>query len=475
MSRPSRPVTPRVVATALFMGSLTLFGSVALSLHPALADMGRGELARAVDSLFTDDGAAADATLDPVPPLALQGADREEEAADAPAEPSWVRYTIKKGDTLGKVLPAHGMPTRAVLEAAKPHHDLSKLRVGEELEFLIPPAVDSDDAVDGATAAPAAQALRMELSQDRTLLVQRTETLEEGASEPTVTWEARLDEIIYERRQGVREFVVESTLWGAAVRAGLQPADIVGLANVYRYDIDFNSEVRQGARARMVVEELWLNNEFVRLGAPLAVRFENKGEQYVAIRYEDGDRDAAYYDDEGKARKKPFLRSPLKFSRVTSGFNPRRFHPVLKKRRPHNGVDFGAPEGTPVYAVGNGKVTTARVNGGHGRFVKIDHAGPYASSYSHLSRIAVRSGQTVKQGQIVGYVGSTGLATGPHLHYQFWKNGKYVNPLTVKLPNDGSQDVKDRKGFAAWRDRLLADLDAGQEVQDTEVVLADAE
>jgi murein DD-endopeptidase MepM/ murein hydrolase activator NlpD len=146
---------------------------------------------------------------------------------------------------------------------------------------------------------------------------------------------------------------------------------------------------------------------------------------------------------------------------------------VLKRSRPHNGVDFGAPTGTPVYAVGDAVVSFAGTSGGHGRFVKLDHEGPYESSYSHLSRISVRKGQKVRQGDLLGYVGSTGLATGPHLHYQFWVNGRYANPLTVPLPK-GGESVPDaeRAAFEAHRDALLARLDAADA---DEIAVADAD
>lgn len=351
-------------------------------------------------------------------------------------QPSWTVHEIARGEALGTILPRYGLPTTSVLDAARPHHDLAKLQAGQNLRFLTPPGGDSPTEV------------HYKLGMDETLVVYK-----EGDA-----WSARVDAVTYDRRIATREFEVTTSLWQAAVDAGLHPRDIVGLAGVYQWDIDFNTEIRAGARVRMVVEELWDEEGFARLGAPLAVVMRNGTKDYTAIRFEDGDREAQYYDTKGRARKKPFLRSPLKFSRVTSGFNRNRYHPVLKKRRPHNGVDFGAPTGTPVHAVGDGRVTFSGTNGGHGRFVKLDHAGPYASSYSHLSRLNVKKGQRVRQGQVIGYVGSTGLATGPHLHYQFWVNGKYVNPLTVKLPSDGAPAVKDKSGFNAWRDRWLAEL-----------------
>jgi murein DD-endopeptidase MepM/ murein hydrolase activator NlpD len=381
------------------------------------------------------------------PSLAQAAAPAE---AEAPAQPVWTAHEISRGEALGTILPNYGMPTGAVRTAALPHHDLAKIRAGQVLRFLTPSGAETPTE------------LHYKLGMDETLVV-----FQDGEG-----WAARVDAVTYERKVATREFEVTTSLWQAAVDAGLHPRDIVGLAGVYRFDIDFNTEIRAGARVRMVVEELWDDEGFARLGAPIAVVMTNGGKDYTAIRYQDGDKDPQYYDTQGRARKKPFLRSPLKFSRVTSGFNRNRYHPVLKRRRPHNGVDFGAPKGTPVHAIGDGKVTFSGTNGGHGRFVKLDHAGPYASSYSHLSKLTVKKGQRVRQGQIIGYVGSTGLATGPHLHYQFWVNGKYVNPLTVKLPSAGVPAVQDKAGFAAWRDRWLAEL--GPEADTGAAAVADA-
>ncbi len=446
---------PRVVAMALLASACVLLGVAVLDKLPttALVDRDPAE----------DTGAAADAPLDR---WALDGDDAPSlvdlarslpvdplpgEAAPGPDEPRFTEHTIGRGEALGLILPRFGLPTAAVLAAAKPHHDLSRIRAGKVLRFKTEPG------------AEAPSELHYALDQDRTLVVYIDEEAESG-------WSARVDEVTYDTKLATREFEVTSTLWAAAVEAGLQPADIAGLAGVYRFDLDFNTEVRAGARVRMVVEELWTGGEFVRLGTPVAVELTNSGKEYVAIHFQDRDNEPAYYDAQGRARKKAFLRSPLKFSRVTSGFNKNRYHPVLKRKRPHYGVDFGAPTGTPVHAVGDGVVSLAGTHGGHGRHVKLDHAGPYESSYSHLSRIAVKRGQKVRQGQIIGYVGSTGLATGPHLHYQFWVDGKYVNPLTVKLPSEGTPAIQDTSGFAAWRDHHLSLLD-----EDDGSVVADAQ
>jgi murein DD-endopeptidase MepM/ murein hydrolase activator NlpD len=351
--------------------------------------------------------------------------------------PAWVSYTVRRGDTLSALMPRFGVRSHEVREAALEVHDLAKLRIGRELSFLVD--------VDGVTAL----AVRYPLDADRTLILDRTD---EG-------WESSVDEVAYERRLGTRHLVVTSTLWEAAIEAGLRGEDVASMARVMQYDLDFNTQIRAGATADLVVQELWQDGELTKLGRTEALVLTNAGRSYTAMRFE-VDGEAGYYDAEGVSRKGTFLRSPLAFSRVTSGFTKRRFHPILKRNRPHHGVDFGAPTGTPVRAVGDGTVTMAGTHGGHGRFVKLDHAGPHASSYSHLHRVLVKKGQKVRQGDLIGEVGSTGLATGPHLHYQFWVNDLYVDPMTVELPRTNQLTPSDMGAFEERRDAWLAMLES---------------
>jgi len=346
---------------------------------------------------------------------------------------------------LGLLLEPYGLPIWDLLDAAAPHHDLVQLRVGRTLDLLF---VDDD---------PNPQAVRYSLDEDHTLVVSRE------AGELEDTWTGRVDAIEYEVRLSHRTIRVESTLWEAALEVGMRARDVANLATVFEFDIDFNTEVQAGATATVIIEELWRDGELAKLGVPWAALFRNDGDEVLALRFESPTGDVGYYDEKGRSRKRAFLRSPLAFSQVTSGFNLKRFHPVLKKTRPHYGTDFGAPTGTPIRAVGQGRVVHAGRNGGHGRFVKIEHPGGYQSSYSHLSRIKVRHGQTIKQGDIIGNVGATGLATGPHLHYQFWKNGRFVNPMTVDLPRDEVVPRAQRVAFEAERDRLLHRLEAAEE------------
>ena len=327
-------------------------------------------------------------------------------------EPEWKHYTVSKGDVLGSILPKFGLSTNEIRNAALSIHDLANLRIGQELQFQFMPNATIPNEI------------HMSLGEDDTLVIQQTD---DG-------WIANKESVIYETKMGYREFVVESSLWNAAIQGGLRARDIAQMAHVLQYDIDFNTEIRKGAKAQLLVEEFYQDGEFVKLGAALVLRFINQDKEYLAIRYTDSKDITAYYDDKGISRESPFLRSPLAFSRVTSNFNPKRFHPILKKKRPHNGTDFGAKTGTPVRSVSDGVVTYAGRNGGHGNFVKIKHQNPYQTSYSHLSKISVKKGQKVKKGQVIGKVGSTGASTGPHLHYQVWKNGRFVDAMKVKFP-----------------------------------------
>lgn len=360
---------------------------------------------------------------------------------------------IAAGDSLGTILSQVGLSTTAVHAAALEITDLANIRAGRTFTFR----QWNDEAPHRITYA---------LGEDETLVLDNY----------TGEWRARLDAVEYEAIPARRSFEVRTSLWEAATDAGLRPADIVEVAKVFQYEIDFNTEVRQGMTVEVVADELWHDGEPVKLGQPHLVRLRNPKssgseiKEYVAIHYTHADGEThGYYSPEGMARKKAFLRSPLEFSRVTSGFDRKRYHPVLKRTRPHYGVDFGAPTGTPIRAVADGVVTYAATNGGHGRFVKIDHAGPYKTSYSHLSRINVKKGEHVTQGQIIGKVGSTGLATGPHLHYEFWKGSSRVDPLKVDLPLTEPLPDGEKPAFFAVRDRWMAML------EDDAPVLASAE
>jgi len=232
------------------------------------------------------------------------------------------------------------------------------------------------------------------------------------------------------------EGIVESSLFGAMETAGAGPELAVRMAQIYQWDIDFLRDLRQGDRFVVVVDRHTVDGEFYEWGTIFAARFVNGKRTLDAVVYPDNNGRLGYYDIEGLPLRKQFLRSPLKFSRVTSRFSMIRYHPVLKRRMPHYGVDYGAPVGTPVLVTADGTVTLAGRNGGGGNMVTARHTNGYETNYLHLSRYGkgVRRGARVVQGQIIGYVGSTGLSTGPHLDYRVKLNGRWINPLSISSP-----------------------------------------
>jgi murein DD-endopeptidase MepM/ murein hydrolase activator NlpD len=232
------------------------------------------------------------------------------------------------------------------------------------------------------------------------------------------------------------EGVVESSLFGAVEAAGGGAELAVRMAQIYQWDIDFLRDLRKGDRFVVVADRQSVEGEFFGWGTIFAARFVNGKRTLDAVVYPDDNGRLGYYDLEGHPLRKQFLRSPLKFSRVTSRFSKNRYHPVLKRRMPHYGVDYGAPVGTPVRATADGTVTLAGRNGGGGNMLTVRHTNGYETNYLHLSRYgkAVRRGVRVSQGQVIGYVGSTGLSTGPHLDYRVKLNGRWINPLTISSP-----------------------------------------
>jgi murein DD-endopeptidase MepM/ murein hydrolase activator NlpD len=320
---------------------------------------------------------------------------------------------IPQGSSFGPLVSAWGVPEATVRAAAAELHDLANIRPDRELAVVLR---DGEEAAVG---------VRYAVDADQTVVVSRGA---DGA------WTAALDAVVYTPSETTMVLTIASSLWQAALDAGLRPGDLFRLAAVFEYEVDFNTEVHAGDQLAFVAEVLSAEGRPDKLGTLHAVRFDNAGKRREVVRFEHADGEVGYYHPDGTASRRAFLRSPLEFSRVTSGFNPRRYHPILKTRRPHNGTDFGAPTGTPVRVVADGKVVEARVAGGHGNFVKVVHDNGFATSYSHLSRILVKTGQRVRQGDHIGRVGSTGLATGPHLHYQMWKNGQYVDPMRVQIP-----------------------------------------
>ncbi|NDP41992.1 MAG: peptidoglycan DD-metalloendopeptidase family protein [Aromatoleum sp.] len=244
---------------------------------------------------------------------------------------------------------------------------------------------------------------------------------------------------------------IRSSLFGAADAIGLPDAVTIQLADVFAGDIDFYKDIQRGDRFSVVYEMRYVEGEAVGAGRIVAAEFSNRGKEFRAYLWRDAGGAESYYAQDGSALRKAFLRSPMEFSRVTSGFSNSRFHPILRTWRAHKGIDYAAPVGTPVRATGNGKLLFAGVEGGYGKVIHLQNSGAYSTLYAHLSRFApqLKPGARIAQGEVIGYVGQTGWATGPHLHYEFRVANEQRDPLTIALPGGEPLPAADRAAFMA--------------------------
>ncbi len=264
-----------------------------------------------------------------------------------------------------------------------------------------------------------------------------------------------------------RHGTIDHSLFVASQRAGLHDSVTMRFAEIFQWDVDFVLDIRAGDVFHVLLEELYLNEQFIGYGDILAAELVNRGDVYRAVLFRDSNGRSNYYDSAGKSMRKAFLRAPVKFTRISSNFNLRRKHPLWNRAMPHRGIDYAAPTGTPVLASGDGKVIEADKTGPNGNFVVIRHGEQFVTKYLHLSRIArgVRANATVRQGQTIGYVGSTGWATGPHLHYEFLVHGVHKNPRTVLLPDADPVPNVELERFRQTAEPLFALLDSRKQTQ----------
>jgi murein DD-endopeptidase MepM/ murein hydrolase activator NlpD len=256
--------------------------------------------------------------------------------------------------------------------------------------------------------------------------------------------------------------IIESSLWNALVGNNMSPNLVNELSsNIYAWTIDF-FRVQKGDYFYIVFEERFVENKFIGIGRVYAANFNHQGQDYYAFYFEEEENFGDYFDENGGALRKAFLRAPLNYSRISSSFSKRRRHPVTGKIKPHLGTDYAAPTGTPILSTANGTITEARYKRNNGNYVKVRHNSTYSTQYLHMSKIksGIRPGVRVKQGDVIGYVGSTGLATGPHVCYRFWKNGVQVNPYKQKLPP--SKPVKEHniQAYSELKDSLMSILNS---------------
>ena len=254
---------------------------------------------------------------------------------------------------------------------------------------------------------------------------------------------------------------INRSLYQDARAAGLSNNLIMNLAGVFQWDIDFVLDIRQGDEFIVIYEEYYRDGEKVRDGDILAAEIVNRGERIQAVRYTDPSGRSDFYSPDGDSMRRTFLRAPLEYMRISSHFNPNRRHPVLNRIRAHRGVDYAAPTGTPIRAAGDGRITLRGRHGGYGNTVQIQHGERFSTLYAHMNRFANghRVGSRVQQGEVIGYVGQTGLATGPHLHYEFLVDGVHRNPVTVDFPSADPVAEEYRDDFLATTASLVAHLD----------------
>ncbi len=349
------------------------------------------------------------------------------------------RHEVSEGDTAGSILRAMGAPA-AMLNAAG--NGLDRLSIGDEI------LIDWREGED--------QPFRLRLLHD-----------------PAFTFEIARTGDKYKSRQVPVPYVVEemaaavtvtSSLWEAATSVGFSPSQVINLAKIFEYDVDFNTELVEGAKFRLVLDRLTGDDGEQRVGDIRAAILDNGGKSFTAIRYRTSDGEVGWYAADGSARRKAFLRSPIEFSRVTSGFSSGRRHPILGTMRAHKGVDLAAPSGTPIRSVADGVVTQSGWAGGHGNHIELRHEGGYITGYSHLSSIGVKRGEKVRQGQLIGRVGSTGMSTGPHLHYEFMVNGVHKDPMKQIVPVTRPLPEAEKPAFLALRDEILPQLEGAKEI-----------
>jgi murein DD-endopeptidase MepM/ murein hydrolase activator NlpD len=332
-----------------------------------------------------------------------------------PPASEWTTLEVKQGQTLSTLFDAQGIgPDQwmAMLDAGGDAKQLKRIQPGDKIEIR-----KNGDQVDE---------VRFAFDDLRTLQLQRVDDKFEAT---TLTAEL-------EHRVRTVTGTIDSSLFNAGQKSGLPMRMVMELAELFRYDIDFALDIRDGDRFTVVHEELYKDGEKVRDGDMLAAEFVNQGKVHRAVRFIDTDGRSAFYTPDGQSLRKAFFRTPLDVIRVSSPFDLHRRHPILNTIRAHKGVDYAAATGTPIKATGDGKVEFIGMKNGYGRVVMLQHGSNYETLYAHMSRFrdGLREGARVSQGQVIGYVGASGLATAPHLHYEFHVNGVYKNPVNIVLP-----------------------------------------
>jgi len=354
-----------------------------------------------------------------------------------PATARSVDVTLHRGDTLLSVLVRFGLDraaAHAMVETVRPFVSPRRIRAGESLQLLIHP---QDKTVQG-----------LEYTQDDSIV--RVTSTDQG-------WSVERSSIPSVRTHKVIRGSIVESLYQSGVDAGLTPLQVMELATIFEYDIDFFSDFHPGDRFSVLFEEIRYADGRREPGQLLAAELEAGEEPFQAF-YFVGQGGASYFSADGHALRRSFLRAPLNYRKISSTYNPKRRHPIFRMLRPHLAIDYAAPAGTPVVSIGKGQVTFAGWRGGYGNLVEVRHPSGYVTRYAHFSRIAagIRKGKRIDQGEIVGFVGETGHATGPHLHFEILRNGRKLNFLALRIAPADQLAGAELERFAREREKRLA-------------------
>jgi murein DD-endopeptidase MepM/ murein hydrolase activator NlpD len=345
-----------------------------------------------------------------------------------------VKYEIKSGDTLSTVLSLQGITEDAsqIIAASKDVYDFTKIKAGQILKFVFVEKVFAS--------------MEYAVTDNKVITVEKTDN----------GFEATKNDIKYDIKPITVAGSINSSLFVDASAAGLQDKTIMELADVFGWDIDFTADIRQGDSFKVIYEQRSLNGEAAKPGKILGAWFENQDQKYWAILYKDPDGKEKYYDLEGNSVARQFLKSSLDYKYISTQYTNQRVNPVTKNIDTHKAIDFAAPSGTPVVAAADGTVVYSDWKGGYGIDVEIKHDNSYKTLNAHLSKIAkgIKNGVSVEQGQVIGYVGSTGLSTGPHLHFAMYKGGTPINPLTAQLPKGEPVKKEAKDDYYKTRDQV---------------------
>jgi len=368
----------------------------------------------------------------------------------------WRSESVRKGDNLSLIFKRMGLSPQMVHQIITLDDNtkiLKNLRPGEKIDYQF----DNNKQL---------LALKYVIDLQNTLYLHR----ESISADNKPVYTSQITNKTIEIRTAYVDGTITDSLYMSGKRAGLTDTLVVNLANIFDWDIDFILDIRAGDTFSVLYQEKFLDGEKIGNGDIIAAEFVNQGDSYKAIRYTDSKHNSSYYTPEGLSMRKAFLRAPIKFSYISSGFKPRRFHPILKRWKAHRGIDYRANTGTPIRAAGDGKVTHSSRNKYNGKYVFIQHGQGIVTKYLHMSRRAISRGKRVKQGQVIGYVGATGLAEAPHLHYEFLVNGVHRNPRTVKLPKAEPISKSEKNNFLVASEALVNQLESRKLIQSTSQV-----